>query len=71
MGPYMARSQMVCPQCDGEGYSYREQDACKKCQGAKTTKEKKKLDVVVQRGSIDGDRVVLRGEGDESVSSAN
>ncbi|KAK4056409.1 hypothetical protein OIO90_002552 [Microbotryomycetes sp. JL221] len=69
MGPFMSRSQELCPQCDGEGHVYRDQDACKKCQGNKTVKEKKKLEVHVPRGSIDGEKVVLHGEGDESTDA--
>ncbi|KAK4051588.1 hypothetical protein OIV83_002728 [Microbotryomycetes sp. JL201] len=69
MGPFMSRSQTVCPTCDGDGFTFREQDACKKCQGQKMVKEKKKLDVHVPRGSVDGEKVVLRGEGDESLEA--
>ncbi|KAM0789755.1 hypothetical protein ACM66B_006610 [Microbotryomycetes sp. NB124-2] len=69
MGPFMSRSQTVCPNCEGDGYTFREQDACKKCQGQKMVKEKKKLDVHVPRGSIDGEKVIMRGEGDESLDA--
>ena len=40
---------------------------CKKCKGNKTVKEKKRLEVVIEKGMADRQRIVLTGEGDEEV----
>jgi len=42
--------------------------SCKKCKGAKTIRQKKAVTVFVERGARTGDRIVLRGEGEEYVS---
>jgi DnaJ family protein A protein 2 len=44
--------------------------SCKKCKGSKITKQKTKLKLDIEPGSIDGDRIVLTGEGDAVVSFA-
>lgn len=41
---------------------------CKKCAGKRVTKEKKKVSFDIQPGTIDGQRIALKGEGDEAVS---
>lgn len=54
------------------GYHARTADmsvySCKKCKGSKTTRQKKAVTVLVERGARTGDRIVLRGEGEEYVS---
>lgn len=43
-------------------------NSCKKCKGSKITKQKTKLELFIEPGSLDGERIVLTGEGDELVS---
>lgn len=43
--------------------------SCKKCKGARTVKEKKKLEFFLERGMHAGEKIMLKGEGDESVRS--
>ncbi|GAA6037514.1 hypothetical protein JCM8097_008229 [Rhodosporidiobolus ruineniae] len=69
-GPYMARVPITCPLCKGKGVKVRDQDACKKCRGARTVKEKKKLEFFLERGLHFGEKIVLKGEGDESPDSS-
>jgi len=58
-------SQVVCPDCDGDGTKLRDKDKCKKCKGKKTSKEKKKLEIVIEKGMPDRHKIVLAGEGDQ------
>lgn len=41
---------------------------CKKCKGKETVKEKKRQEIYVEKGMTDRQRIVLAGEGDQSVS---
>jgi DnaJ family protein A protein 2 len=41
---------------------------CKRCKGAKVTQEKKRVEFEIDPGTVDGERIALRGEGDETVS---
>ena len=40
---------------------------CKKCKGKRVVKEKKRVDFQIEPGTEDGERIALRGEGDELV----
>ncbi|KAF0716913.1 hypothetical protein As57867_002590, partial [Aphanomyces stellatus] len=42
--------QSVCPDCRGQGKSIREADRCKVCKGNKVTKERKVLEVHIEKG---------------------
>ncbi|KAG8857590.1 hypothetical protein FRB96_005608 [Tulasnella sp. 330] len=58
-------SQVVCPECAGEGLKFKDKDRCKKCKGDKTTKEKKQVDIFIEKGMVDKQKIILRGEGDQ------
>lgn len=49
------------------GTKIPEKDRCKTCRGEKTLTEKKMLEVVIQRGMHDGQKICFRGEGDQEV----
>ncbi|GAO45814.1 DnaJ domain-containing protein [Saitoella complicata NRRL Y-17804] len=57
--------QVECDQCDGEGKKIPEAHACRKCKGKKVVDEKKILEIHVERGMRDGERIVLPGLADE------
>lgn len=40
---------------------------CKKCKGKKVTKEKKRVEFLIQPGTESGERIALKGEGDAAV----
>lgn len=40
---------------------------CKKCKGAKINREKSRIEFYVERGAHPGSKIVLPGQGDESV----
>ncbi|ESN90299.1 hypothetical protein HELRODRAFT_185206 [Helobdella robusta] len=58
--------QTVCPDCHGEGEVIHEKDKCKACQGRKVIKENKILEVHIDKGMKDGQKIMFRGEGDQS-----
>ncbi|GJN94447.1 hypothetical protein Rhopal_007527-T1 [Rhodotorula paludigena] len=70
MGPYIQRVPMRCNGCEGRGLKVRDQDVCKKCKGARTIKEKKRVDFHLERGLHFGEKIVISGEGDESPDSS-
>jgi DnaJ family protein A protein 2 len=61
----IAQSYVECSDCHGEGKKVRDKDRCKKCKGAKTTKTKAKLDVIIERGMVDGQRITFKEAADE------
>lgn len=67
LGPGMVQQmQSVCPDCHGEGEVINEKDRCKVCLGKKVTKESKQLEVHIDKGMKHDQKIVLRGEGDQS-----
>ncbi|KAB5591926.1 DnaJ like protein [Ceratobasidium theobromae] len=58
-------SRTVCPDCDGVGSRLREKDRCKKCKGAKTVSESKKIEFTIKKGMSNGTRITLAGQGDQ------
>lgn len=65
-GPMVQQLQQTCPDCKGEGQIIREQDRCKVCKGKKIVREKKVLEVHIDKGMRDGQRVVFSGESDQT-----
>lgn len=66
LGPGMIQQiQTVCGECQGQGERVNPNDRCKTCQGKKIVKDKKIIQVHVDRGMQDGEKIVLSGEGDQ------
>ncbi|XP_045193961.1 dnaJ homolog subfamily A member 2-like [Mercenaria mercenaria] len=66
LGPGMVQQmQSVCPECHGEGEAINEKDKCKECKGKKVNSESKILEVHVDKGMKDGQKIPFRGEGDQ------
>uniref|UniRef100_A0A2R5LMI6 Putative molecular chaperone n=1 Tax=Ornithodoros turicata TaxID=34597 RepID=A0A2R5LMI6_9ACAR len=66
LGPNMMQQmQSACSECRGEGEIINEKDACKTCKGRKVVKETKVLEVHVDKGMRDSERIVFKGEGDQ------
>lgn len=57
--------QMQCRDCSGQGERVPEKDRCKNCQGRKTAKERKILEVHIDKGMRDGQKITFTGEGDQ------
>ncbi|CEQ42068.1 SPOSA6832_03837, partial [Sporobolomyces salmonicolor] len=62
MGAYMVRQPVMCSACEGRGLKVRDQDAY--------VKEKKRVEFFLERGMHMGEKIVLKGEGDESPDSS-
>jgi DnaJ family protein A protein 2 len=67
LGPGMIQQmQTVCNDCGGKGEVIKEEDKCKDCKGKKVSKEKKILQVYVDKGMRHGQKIVFSGESDEA-----
>lgn len=65
MGPMIQRFQTVCDVCNGAGDICDPKDRCTECKGKKTQSERKILQVHIDPGMKDGQRIVFSGEGDQ------
>jgi DnaJ family protein A protein 2 len=65
MGPMIQRFQQECDVCKGTGDIIDPKDRCKQCNGKKTQSERKILQVHVEPGMKDHQKIVFKGEGDQ------
>ena len=54
-----------CDECNGQGETVDPKNKCKECDGKKVIKEKKVLEVQIDKGAPNGEKYVLHGEADE------
>lgn len=67
IGPGMVQQiQSVCNNCKGSGKVMDEKDKCKSCKGKKVYKDRKILEVVVEKGMKHGQKIRFAGEADEA-----
>lgn len=66
MGPMIQRFQTECDACDGTGDIINPKDRCKTCGGKKVSSERKILEVHVEPGMKDGQKIVFKGEADQA-----
>lgn len=45
----------------------REKDRCKKCKGAKVVNEKKVMEIFIEKGMRNGEKIPMKGEADQLV----
>ncbi|KAG6480921.1 hypothetical protein ZIOFF_057509 [Zingiber officinale] len=70
LGPGMIQQmQHPCNECKGTGETINEKDRCPECKGEKVVQEKKVMEVVVEKGMQNGQKVTFPGEADEAVCS--
>ncbi|BES95855.1 DnaJ central domain [Nesidiocoris tenuis] len=55
--------QRACTDCNGEGEKINPKDRCQGCKGKKLLPEKKILEVQIEKGMNDGQKIVFSGEG--------
>lgn len=68
LGPGMIQQmQHPCNECKGTGETISEKDRCPQCKGEKVVQEKKVLEVVVEKGMQNGQKITFPGEADEAV----
>ena len=66
LGPSMVQHmQRQCNDCRGQGEKMPARDRCKHCNGKKTIRDRKILEVHVDKGMVDGQRILFSGEGDQ------
>lgn len=66
IGPGMTQQlQSRCPDCQGEGEIINEKDRCTTCKGKKVCNQTKILEVHVDKGMRDNQKIFFRGEGDQ------
>lgn len=57
--------QSMCSDCSGKGERINAKDRCKTCQGRKVNRERKILEVHIDKGMSDGQQIKFTGEGDQ------
>ncbi|KRT78784.1 Chaperone, partial [Oryctes borbonicus] len=66
LGPGMTQQlQSRCPDCQGEGEIISEKDRCITCHGKKVCNETKILEVHIDKGMKENQKIYFRGEGDQ------
>ncbi|KAK6138163.1 hypothetical protein DH2020_028099 [Rehmannia glutinosa] len=67
LGPGMIQQmQHPCNECKGTGETISDKDRCPQCKGEKVVQEKKVLDVHVEKGMQNGQKITFPGEADEA-----
>jgi len=57
--------QMKCPDCDGSGTSVKAKDRCTECSGKKVKSDKKVLEVNIDKGMKNNQKITFPGEADQ------
>uniref|UniRef100_A0A2K6GXY5 CR-type domain-containing protein n=1 Tax=Propithecus coquereli TaxID=379532 RepID=A0A2K6GXY5_PROCO len=66
IGPGMVQQiQSVCMECQDHGEQISTKDRCKSCNGRKIVREKKILEVHIDKGMKDGQKITFHGEGEQ------
>lgn len=66
MGPMLQQIQQPCGDCQGQGQQIDPKDRCVECEGRKIKSERKILEVHVDKGMRDGQKITFSGEGDQA-----
>ncbi|KAF3439474.1 hypothetical protein FNV43_RR17752 [Rhamnella rubrinervis] len=67
LGPSMIQQmQHPCNECKGTGETINDKDRCTQCKGEKVVQEKKVLEVIVEKGMQNGQKITFPGEADEA-----
>ncbi|CAF1543990.1 unnamed protein product [Rotaria sp. Silwood1] len=56
-----------CPECEGQGEKINPKDKCKTCDGKKIVRERKIIEVHIDKGMEDGKKITFSGEGDQEA----
>uniref|UniRef100_A0A182M2A2 Uncharacterized protein n=1 Tax=Anopheles culicifacies TaxID=139723 RepID=A0A182M2A2_9DIPT len=65
MSGFVQHNKVPCRACMGQGEVFDEKHKCKKCDGQKKVRDKKILDVHIEKGMRNGQKIVFSGEGDQ------
>ena len=61
----------MCRECQGQGERIDPKLRCKTCTGKKVTRKRKILEVSIDKGMDDGQRITFAGEGDQGCFFLN
>lgn len=64
-GMFIQQSQVACPECHGTGETVSDRDRCRECDGHKVVKERKTIEIVVEPGMRENQKIVFAGHSDE------
>lgn len=62
---FIQHLQTMCTDCHGQGFFIREEDKCTQCRGSRIVAEERTLEVVIERGSEEGQVVIFEGLADQ------
>eukprot|EP01064_Diplonema_japonicum_P028499 TRINITY_DN437_c9_g1_i1.p1 TRINITY_DN437_c9_g1~~TRINITY_DN437_c9_g1_i1.p1 ORF type:complete len:411 (+),score=122.96 TRINITY_DN437_c9_g1_i1:38-1270(+) len=62
---FVQQTQVQCGDCAGKGYTIPMDIMCKSCHGKQIVKDRKILEVFIEKGMKRGDHVAFEGEGDQ------
>jgi DnaJ family protein A protein 2 len=65
IGPMIQQMQTVCNDCKGKGSVIKDKDKCPHCGGNKVIPEEKQIEVHIDRGMQQGQRINFYGEGEQ------
>ncbi|CDJ47480.1 DnaJ domain-containing protein, putative [Eimeria brunetti] len=65
LGPMIQQTQGICSACKGQGRSIENSKRCKTCGGKGVCKERKILQIFIEKGVKNHHKIVFRGEADE------
>lgn len=65
MGPMVQQMQVPCQSCKGEGTTVSARDRCTKCNGERVVQEKRTIDVHIDKGMTNGEKIRFAEEGDQ------
>mmetsp|Transcript_3400 Transcript_3400/g.11136 ORF Transcript_3400/g.11136 Transcript_3400/m.11136 type:complete len:261 (-) Transcript_3400:15-797(-) len=67
IGPGMVQQmQSVCGDCRGSGKGVSASDKCTQCRANQVVQEKKVIELVVEKGMANNQKITFQGEGDEA-----
>ncbi|KAJ1956149.1 DnaJ-like protein xdj1, partial [Dipsacomyces acuminosporus] len=61
----ISQQQVSCQSCHGTGKVIPDKYRCKRCNGERVVDQKDTVEIKIERGSSDGQAIVLRGKGDQ------
>jgi len=68
LGPgFVQQVQTRCPRCKGTGKSVEAKYRCQPCRGDGLVRKKQTIEVVIEKGMMDGQRLTFHGMADEAV----
>ncbi|KAG0143699.1 hypothetical protein CROQUDRAFT_48436 [Cronartium quercuum f. sp. fusiforme G11] len=69
LGPMVQQLQQPCQDCNATGEIINSKDRCKGCEGNKIIKERKILEVHIDKGMQDGQTITFNGEADQAPNT--